>query len=261
MRIKVLGCHGSEAFGTDPAGRRVECHPSGFLFDDSVLVDAGTVATAEDPTGVDRIRHIFLSHTHFDHIQALPALADRLAGRASVTIYSVPEVLESLHTHLLNDRIWPDFTRIPNVEHPTFRLTAVEEERPRVVDALRLTPVRVNHTVPTVGYVIQSEDAAVLYSGDTHETRRIWEAAARTPHLKAALIEASFPDELSDLALRSGHLTPRLLGQEFAKIGRPDIALYVYHLKPRYLPELRAQLQALKLPNLRILADGDILTV
>lgn len=261
MRIQVLGCYGSEFVGEDEHGRRVEFKTSGFLVEGAVLVDAGTVTTGEPHWDARTIRQILLSHTHFDHIQALPFLADQLAGRGSITIHSVPEVLASLHEHLLNDRIWPDFTRLPSAAAPTFRLAPLELEQPFAVERLRATAVRVDHSVPTVGYILELDDAAVLYSGDTGETRRIWEVARGRAPLKAALIEASFPDEMSALAAASGHLTPRLLAREFAKLGRPDVPLYVYHLKPQYLKELRAQLRALGLPQLRLLEDGDRIVV
>lgn len=261
MRIKVLGCYGSEFVGEDEHGRRIEFRTSGFLVDGSVLVDAGTVSTGEAHWDPRTIRQILLSHTHFDHIQGLPFLADQLAGRGSVTIHSVTEVLDGLHEHLLNDRIWPDFTRLPDPAQPAFRLAPLELERPFTVERLSATAVRVDHSVPTVGYILQQDDAAVLYSGDTGETRRIWEVARGCAPLKAALIEASFPDEMAALAAASGHLTPRLLAREFAKLGRPDVPLYVYHLKPQYLKELRAQLRALGLPQLRLVEDGDQITV
>lgn len=263
MKIKVLGCYGAEGIYTDPSGREVNYKTSGFLVNGSMMIDAGTIATSLNLSDLTRIQHILLSHIHFDHIKGLPFLADSLFGntKRSVHIHSIDEVLEGLHRHLLNDQVWPDFTKLPDLESPIFRFAKMREEREEGVGELKVTAVRVNHTVPTVGFLIRDGERALLYSGDTHETKRIWEVAAKQTKLSAVFIETSFPNDLHQVAQDSGHLTPRLLGQEFSKIGRPDIPLYVYHMKPRYSEQLEQEIRALKIANITFLKDGQTMTI
>jgi ribonuclease BN (tRNA processing enzyme) len=261
MKIRVLGCYGAEGIYTDSAGRETVCNTSGFLVNGSVMVDAGTITTSLDLSDLTRIKHVLLSHIHFDHIKGLPFLADNLFGKIDqpIHIHSIEEVLDGLNRHLLNDTVWPDFTRIPDPESPIFGYSELREEKEKQVENLSVTAIRVNHTVPTVGFLIQDADTAVLYSGDTCETQRIWEIASQQAKLTAVLIETSFPNDLHQVARDSGHLTPRMLGQEFLKIGRPDLPLYIYHMKPQYLKQLQQEIQALKIPNFSLLSDGQTL--
>ena len=258
MEIKALGCYGAELASKDASGKTTVFNTSGFLVNRSVIIDAGTISSSLPLEELTRLRHVLLSHIHFDHIKGLPFLADTVQGRiaAPIQIHSIEEVLAGLHEHVLNDRVWPDFTRLPDPGRPTFQLSDLKEEVRRAVDGLEIVPVRVNHVIPTVGFIIADEDGAVLYSGDTHETRRIWEVAARVTRLKAAIIETSFPNEMHELAVQSGHLTPNLLAREFAKLGRPDIPLYVYHMKPQFMDLMTAEIKALKIPNVVLLKDG-----
>lgn len=178
-----------------------------------------------------------------------------------VGIHSLSEVLEGVHRHLFNGVIWPDFTRLPSESRPIFRLSPLEEGKEQRVGDFRVTPIRVNHIVPTVGFLIEDSRRAFLYSGDTHETERIWEIGSQKAKLSAVFIETSFPNDLHQLALDSGHLTPQLLEREFRKIGRPDIPVYIYHMKPLYVEQITKEIEALQIPNFTILRDGLTLTL
>ncbi|MGH7230952.1 MAG: MBL fold metallo-hydrolase [Nitrospiraceae bacterium] len=78
MKIRVPGCHGSEQVIERESGP-AQCRTCGFLVNGTVMVDARTIGTALTLQEQKRIRHILLSHLHFDHIQGLPTLADNLA--------------------------------------------------------------------------------------------------------------------------------------------------------------------------------------
>jgi ribonuclease BN (tRNA processing enzyme) len=150
---------------------------------------------------------------------------------------------------------------MPTEEAPVFRFSTLREEKGETVGGLSVKAIRVNHTVPTVGFLIQDKRSAILYSGDTYETKRIWEVASKQAKLSAVFIETSFPNDLHQIAKESGHLTPRLLAQEFAKIGKPDVPLYVYHMKPQYAPQLEKEIRALKIRNFTLLRDEQDLTL
>src|SRR5262249_53736907 len=82
-----------------------------------------------------------------------------------------------------------------------------------------------------------------------------------TPDLKAAFIECSYPNAKKDLARISKHLTPALLETEFRKLGRENIAVYAYHLKPAYKDEIVRELAELRLPSLSVLEEGQTITI
>ena len=262
MKITILGCHGSDGMLNSPEGRH-SCNTCGFLVNDSLLLDAGTAATALSLDEQQQIRSIVLSHLHFDHIKSLPTLADNLSERihTPITVAGIPEVMNGLRRYIFNSDVYPDFFAIPSTEHPTLSSKTLKPGNAYSFSDIEITPILVNHTVPTTGFIVQGHDSAFVYSGDTFATEELWHEAKRIPHLKAAFIECSYPDSQASLARASKHLTPASLVKEFEKLGRSDIALYVYHLKPVYKAEIVRELRALEIPTLQILTEGQTLTI
>ncbi len=255
MKITVLGCYGSEE-----SNRRC----AGFLINSTLMMDAGTIVAGLDGQGLGRIRYVLISHNHLDHVKDLFFLADMIADRADqpIALVSTEPILRDLHAHLFNDSIWPDFTKIPSPSRPVYRLRPIREgARADLGDGLSVTAVNVEHGVPAVGFVVSDGRSAVVYNGNTGPTTRLWEVAAKTPELKAAIIEVSFPNDLKGLAEEVGHLVPAHLPAEVRKLGRPDLPVYIYHIKPIYLDRVRHELHALAMPNLHILEDGQALEV
>ena len=64
-----------------------------------------------------------------------------------------------------------------------------------------------------------------------------------------------YPDEEAELARAAGHLTPRLVGAEAAKLPE-GVSLVAVHVKPTYHAQVVGQLDALDLPNLTIGESG-----
>jgi ribonuclease BN (tRNA processing enzyme) len=257
MNIKILGCHGSDALTREGSTEHC-CRSIGFLVNNSLMIDAGTVSSALNLESQKQIRHIVLTHAHMDHLKELPSLADNLISYTTnpITIASIPPVLQDLKSHIFNDVIFPNFFALPNPTHPILHSETLQEEQASQLGEVWVTPIPVNHVVPTVGLIFKDEHVAWALSGDTHQTEAIWEAIKREPNLKAVFIETSFPNEMSDLALASKHLTPNLLLQEFQKIGKPNLPLYIYHLKPPFQDQITTQLKQLGIPNLHILTEG-----
>jgi 3',5'-cyclic-nucleotide phosphodiesterase len=132
----------------------------------------------------------------------------------------------------------------------------VKPEEPFVVNGLTLRAVLVSHIVPTTGFVVEDKRGAIAFSSDTGPTSRFWEIVNETDRLKAVITEASFPNELQDLANVSGHLTPQTLDLELGKL-RHDVPVYLYGGKPKHLDRIKKQVRALGRRNLRMLAQGD----
>ena len=257
MKIKVLGSYGSDLLRGGECGT-TQCRSVGFLVNDTVMVDAGTLSSSLSIEQQERIECVLLSHYHLDHVKELPSLVDNLVGiiKNPIGVASVSSVLKGLRTHLFNDQIFPNFFDLPAPNHPMLKEVNLEIEKETRISSIGVTAVPVNHLVPTVGYVIGDQDSAWIYSGDTYRTERIWSIASELPNLKAVFIETSFPNEMGKMAELTGHLTPNLLAEEFKKIRNPTIPLYVYHLKPRFRDKIEKQLSDLKLPNLSILEEG-----
>jgi cAMP phosphodiesterase len=262
VKVRVLGCHGSEQLAQNKDGAH-QCRPCGFLLNDTVMVDAGTIGAALTLDAQRTIRHILLSHLHFDHIQGLPTFGDNVSDSVEqpVSLISIAEVLDGLRTHIFNDTVYPNFLQLPTPQQPVFSCRVLQPGQPAQVGELSVTAVRVNHLVPAVGFLIREGNSSILYSGDTYTTEAIWAAAAREPTLKAAFVETSFPNRMADLAFASKHLTPALFEKEFHKIGRADLPVYLYHMKPRQRLEIEREVRQLSLKQVRFLDEGQEITV
>jgi ribonuclease BN (tRNA processing enzyme) len=253
MEIKVLGASGSEVPGHScPA----------FLVDGKILLDAGTIANSLHISEEQTLRHILLTHAHFDHIKGLPFLLDNLVIRDSghtITVAGGRDVLDDLQANIFNDRIWPDFTRIPSAGKPVLRYRALRTDRPALFDGYRVTMTRVDHTVPAYGFIVADPGGdAVAYTGDTGPTDRFWKRVDRAG-VKCLIVECSYPDRMRALALSAKHLTPSLLARELARLSSPPPEICVVHLKPQLLPEIERELLALGIGALRLPAEGETL--
>ena len=254
LKIRVLGAFGSEGLGQ---------RPSAFLVDDRVLVDAGTVGGALTVAEQVEIQHAIISHAHLDHTAGLAFLTDTLAMVAperQVTVSSIDPVIETLRTHAFNDTLWPNFTTIPSGSNPVlgFR-TLVDEAEARVGD-LWVTPVPVDHTVPTTGYIIHDGETGFLYSGDTGPTERLWRVAREMRGLRALIVETAFPNRLAALARVSGHLTPDMLRREIDKMPA-DVPIWIFHIKPQLFQETAEQLATIDPTRIHTLEQGKTYTL
>lgn len=262
MNLRVLGCHGSGQLVVGERGP-VQCGTCGFLINDRVVVDAGTIGSRLYLDEQRRIRVVLLTHLHFDHIRELPTLADNLVGEIDepVVIAAVPEVLDGLRRHIFNGAVYPDFFRLPDPAQPVFVSYELCPGRETELGGLGVTPIRVNHVVPTVGFLLRDGDRTVLYSGDTYRTDELWQVAKGVAGLTAAFIECSFPDEMDALAGVAKHLTPALLAEELAKLARPELPVFAYHLKPRFRERIREELGQLGIQRLTALEEGQTLVL
>lgn len=249
MRMKVLGCHGGELPG---------CRTTCLLLDGHAAVDAGALTATLTLDELVKVDDVFLTHSHFDHVKDVPLLADLLVGRRSeaVRIHGPAETARTLSEHLFNDRLWPDFTRIPTAEKPTLRLLPVAPYVPVQARDLVFTGVPVQHPVESVGYLVTQGDRTIVISGDTGPTQELWDVANARNDIAALFIELSFPNRMQWLADVSGHFTPQTLAKELGKI-RSNAPVFLYHLKPAFLDELRREVAELGSSRLRILELDD----
>ena len=250
MKFTVLGCSGGEL-----PRHRTTC----FLVDGRLAIDAGALTQGLELEALLEVDDILLTHSHFDHVKDVPLLADLLVGRRKtpVRVHASPDCALALREDVFNDRLWPDFTRIPDERHPVISIREFDPRRPFRIGPYYIRPVPVVHPVESMGYIISDGRASFAISGDTGPTDRFWERVNAEKKLSAVLVELSFPNALQELADVSGHLTPRTLQAELAKLTRNGYPVLLYHLKPAYAAELKREVGALKLPDTRVLEMGD----
>jgi ribonuclease BN (tRNA processing enzyme) len=223
------------------------------LLGESVALDAGCIGLYRSPQEQARVRHLLLSHTHMDHLASLPLFVENAyEGRSEgVRVYGSRAVLDTCRHDIFNGRLWPDFIALSQTERPFLELVPLEPGETVEVDGLRITPVALNHVVPTVGYLVSDGRASIAYVSDTAPTEEIWQRCNGAADLRAVFLEATFPNGMQWLADVSKHLTPATFAGEVAKLSRP-VRVIVVHIKPRYHDRVIAELQALNLPNIEI---------
>ncbi|MEO8496115.1 MAG: 3',5'-cyclic-nucleotide phosphodiesterase [Planctomycetota bacterium] len=247
MRIKVVG--------SSVDGNPCQFAAS-YVIDDHIAIDAGSIGYMS-VDAQKRIKHVLISHCHLDHIGSLPIFIDNVyePGPDCVIVYGRPSVIACLRESFFNDRVWPDVLRLSREESPFLKFVAIESNKPVELDGVTITPVDLDHVVPTFGFIIDDGESAVAIVSDTGPTERVWELANANPRLKSVLIESAFPNSMAWLAEKAKHLTPALLRDEYRKLDR-EVPLIVVHIKPAFYKEVIAELKALKLPSLEISAPN-----
>jgi 3',5'-cyclic-nucleotide phosphodiesterase len=251
MKLRVLGCAGGSA-----PGRQL----SGFLVDDALAVDAGSLTTGLDIPSQRRVKAVLVTHAHLDHCWSFPLfLANRFADEPHpVTVHGPPATLAAVRSHFFNDEVWP------HDEKFTVQGTALaawrpiqDEERREVLPGYEVTAIGLSHTVPTQGYLVRHARRSVIVCGDTGPTTRLWEVANAAEDLGGLVIECSFPSDEAWLAGVSGHLTPALLGEELRRLEK-DVPVLVTHVKPDRREQVQDELAALGDGRIVVLEDGQV---
>jgi ribonuclease BN (tRNA processing enzyme) len=224
MKLRVLGCSG---------GIGGSLRTTSFAVDHDILIDAGTGVGELSLAELSKIDHIFITHSHMDHICSLPLLLDSVVGMRCqpVTIYAISETLDILKTHIFNWKIWPDFNEIYNGKLPVMRYQAITLGEVTNLQGRRISALPANHTVPAVGYHLDSGQGSLVFSGDTHVNDGLWAAVNRIDNLRYLIIETAFSNNEKQLAVLSKHLCPSLLSGELAKF-RGAAEVFITHLKP-----------------------------
>jgi len=224
MKLKILGCSG---------GIGGSLRTTSFLIDHDVLIDAGTGVGELSLTELSVIDHIFITHSHMDHICSLPLLLDSVAGMRDrpVSVYASEETIAVLKQHIFNWKVWPDFCEIPSAQRPVMRYQAIALGEVTTLQGRKITAVPANHTVPAVGYHIDSGQASLVFSGDTYINDSLWAVVNRIENLRYLIIETAFSNGEKNLAVRAKHLCPSLLADELAKF-QGNAEIFITHLKP-----------------------------
>ena len=236
MKIRVLGCSGAIA---------KDCRTTSFLIDHDVLVDAGTGVgdlTLEEMAQID---HVLLTHSHLDHVAALPLMVDAIASSRTtpVQIHALQGTIDALKTHIFNDTIWPDFSRIPSPESPFISFHPLEIGQTLNIANKYFEVLPAVHTVPAVGYAVTAGSGWWVFTGDTERNPALW---ARINQLDVAVlvIETAFSNRERDLAKLSLHLSPHVLATELDSIDAgKKYPIYITHTKPAETELIMAEIQ------------------
>jgi ribonuclease BN (tRNA processing enzyme) len=236
MKVRVLGCSGAIA---------KDCRTTSFLVDGDVLVDAGTGVgdlTLEEMKGIN---HVLLTHSHLDHVAALPLMVDAIASQRTspVRIYALAGTIAALRAHIFNDVIWPDFSRIPTAEAPFISFHEVQVGQILDITGKRIEVLPAVHTVPATGYAVSAGRGSWVFTGDTERNPAFWRRINQMD-VAALVIETAFSNREKDLARRSLHLSPHALADELDCIDKGKLfPIYITHTKPAETELIMSEIQ------------------
>jgi ribonuclease BN (tRNA processing enzyme) len=224
MRLRILGCSG---------GIGGDLRTTSMLLDHDVLIDAGTGVADLSLSELKQVDHVFVTHSHLDHIACIPFLVDAVGGMRSepVTVHATAQTLRALRDHVFNWKIWPDFSQIPSAEAPFMQYREIRVGEPVLLGSRSITPLPANHVVPAIGFRLDSGQASLVFTGDTTSNDALWEQVNQINNLRYLIIETAFSNAERQLAIDSKHLCPSMLADELAKLTRPA-QIFITHLKP-----------------------------
>lgn len=256
MQVEILGCSGGIGRGF---------RTTSMLVDEDILIDCGTGVGDLALERMNKIKHLFLTHSHLDHITFLPFLADtafEALREKPLTIYLQVETLEVLKTHIFNWKVWPDFGVLPDADNPVLRYQIIRPGDVLDVDGRKIEAIAAAHTIPTLGYRVESSNGnAFAYTGDCCGNNTFWQALNAHSQLNYLFAECAFPDREKVLAKRAGHYSSSVLVKDLSKLQlHPKIS--ITHMTPDMQTEIMGELTS-QLPdyNLRGLKRGDIFTL
>lgn len=237
MRLRVLGCSGGIG------GRHLRT--TSFLVDNDVLIDAGTGVGDLSLAELTQIDHIFVTHSHLDHVASIPFLVDTVGGMRNrpLTVHATGPTIEILKNHLFNWAIWPDFTEIPTPEAPFLRYQEIELGRTVIIAEREFTALPAIHAVPAVGYHLDSGQGSLVFTGDTGPNDELWRIVNQISNLRVLIIETAFSNKERHLAEISRHLCPSMLAEELAKFER-RAEIWITHLKPGEIELIMEEVEA-----------------
>ena len=225
MKLRILGCSG---------GIGGDLRTTSILLDHDVLIDAGTGVGDLAIGELALIDHIFVTHSHMDHVTSIPFMLDTVGWmrETPLTLHATPETIKILKDHLFNWKLWPDFAQIPDPKNPALRYEPMMLGVPVVLGSRKITALPANHVVPAVGFQIDSGKQSLVFTGDTTTSDALWREVNAITNLRYLIVETALSDRERELAVASKHLCPSLLAEELQKLKLfPEV--YITHLKPR----------------------------
>ncbi len=225
MKLKVLGCSGGIG------GRHLRT--TSLLVDNDILIDAGTGVGDVSLAELMLIDHIFVTHSHLDHVCSIPFLVDTVGGMRNkpLIVHALEPTLEIVRNHIFNWSIWPDFSQIPTPSKPFMRYEALQLGETVELKGRRITTLPANHVVPAVGFQVDSGQASLVFTGDTTTHDPLWQEVNKIANLRYLIIETAFCNRERDLAIAAKHYCPSLLAEDLAKLER-NAEVFITHLKP-----------------------------
>jgi ribonuclease BN (tRNA processing enzyme) len=169
--------------------------------------------------GLASIRHIFVSHRHFDHAGGLAPLLVALTAipESDVTVHALPETAQVLHGLLT--------ATIPGVEDwlgARLHWHDLTNDKTVRVGGLSVTPFAVEHFMETCGFRLVRGRSVAVFTADTRPCEGVTNAAQGAELL---IHEVYGPDRDAAAAHSFGHSTGGDAGRAARDAGAQRLVL------------------------------------
>lgn len=254
MRIRVLGSSGGIGKGHKTTS---------FLVDDDMLIDAGTGVGELTLEEMQKIRFVFLTHSHLDHISHLSFLLDTLFShlKQPIQVYAQQDTIDTIKNHVFNWSVWPDFSLLPDENNPVVTFTAMEAGEYKVIQGRNVAMYAANHTIPAVAISVTKDGKSFAFSGDTTTNDTIWEGLNQLEDLRLLFVESAFPNAQIELSKIARHYCPSMLADDLQKLNH-NPRICISHTMPSDEGDIMRQCrEAMPGRELSLLSTDEVFTV
>ena len=237
---------------------------SSFYINENTVIDAGNLKNALGSQSI-AIENIYLTHSHLDHIVDIAYILDDYYTMRTKTlnIFGLPQTLNAVKEHFLNDIIWPDFSniRLKDQNNYAVRYIPIEiNKKYTLSNEEYITAFQTDHSVESCGYIYMKRNKGVMITSDTLSLSNALEIINGSKEIKSLIVECSFSSKMKKLALQSKHLTPKLLFAELKKLNRDDISIFANHLKVEYEEKIKSEIAGFRTQiEIDIIKNGEII--
>ncbi len=185
MRVTFWGVRGSiPTPGPDTVryGGNTTCLEVRTNNGDLIILDAGSGLR---PLGLVLAAHmpvtcaVFVTHTHWDHIQGLPFFVPLFVPGNRIALYGArdPVSFQTVRDALAVQMEYRYFPVRAMELKSSIETLALAEGEAVAIGAATITSITMNHPVLTLGYKIQADDATLFFTGDHEPYQNIYDPA------------------------------------------------------------------------------------
>ncbi len=183
MKIKFWGVRGSiptPGPNTVKYGGNTTCIEIRTDDNDLIILDAGTGIHALAQNLLKEMplkAHIFITHTHWDHIQGLPFFIPIFIANNQIMIYGgIDPVTNETINRALSVQLQYSFFPIREAQlNATIEYITVKPGVPVSVGKATITPIVLSHPVLNYGYRIDCDGQSVFFTGDYEPQLNIYD--------------------------------------------------------------------------------------
>lgn len=182
MRITLRGVRGSIPVpgpATVLVGGNTTCMDIETEEGDRIIIDGGTGIRllGEELVARPNVKcTLFLTHTHWDHIQGLPFFLPFFIPGSCIDIYGAfdPVYMKDLRTILAQQMEYCYFPVRESELKASINYINVGDQQPITVGSAVVTPILINHPVLNFGYKIESHGKSFFFTGDYETPANIY---------------------------------------------------------------------------------------